>query len=213
MRQTDEGDILSRSVAVWPRLFATVGGIDDNALMLPRLSPTHLPIAASSARLFLAAWPDETTTKQIAAYCRQCRWPHRAAPVSPSRHHLTLHFIGTVDRARLPEIAAGLGVALQPCQLLFDQPALWPNDIAVLQASVLPPPLSALHDQLADALRRLALPVEKRRFRPHLTLARHANGAMLPVLAAPVCWPIDGYALVESVLGRSGGYCIVQRYA
>ena len=175
--------------------------------------PPEQPLDAASARLFLAAWPDEATTAQIAAYRERCRWPRRAAPVNESRQHLTLHFIGAVDRARLPEIAAGLEVAVQPCQLLLDQPALWPNGIAVLQASVLPPPLYALHKQLADALHRLALPVEKRRFRPHLTLARHAGGAILPTLATPVIWTIDGYALVESVLGRGGGYRNVQRYA
>jgi len=187
--------------------------IDDNAAMPPRPLSLDQPLDATSARLFLAVWPDAAATAQIAAYRAQCRWPRRAVLVSELRQHLTLHFIGAVHRARLPEIAAGLDLAAQPCQLLLDQPALWPNAIAVLQASVLPPPLCALHEQLADVLRRLALPVEKRRFRPHLTLARHASGAILPILATPISWTIDGYALVESVLGRGGGYRNVQRYA
>ncbi|HMW18958.1 MAG TPA: RNA 2',3'-cyclic phosphodiesterase [Accumulibacter sp.] len=170
-----------------------------------------VPTPPPTARLFLAAWPTPGTSAQVASYLAQCRWPPRAAPVSLRRQHLTLHFIGAVDRRRLPEICAGLRIRWQPGPLWLDQPASWPNGIAVLQARVVPPALQALHAALADALRGLQLRVEKRRFRPHLTLARHATDAVLPPLSTPVNWPIDDYVLVESILG-TGEYRIVQRY-
>lgn len=180
---------------------------------MPSPVPTTVsPTPASAARLFLAAWPTPVTLAQVAGYLARCRWPPRAAPVSGRRQHLTLHFIGAVDRGRLPEIIAGLHTRWQPSQLRLDQPALWPHGIAVLQARELPPALAELHAALADALRRMRLPVEKRRFRPHLTLARHAADAVLPPLTTPVSWPIDDYVLVESLLG-TGEYRILQRYA
>jgi len=55
-------------------------------------------------------------------------------------------------------------------------------------------------------LKRLALPVDTRPFRPHVTLARRAAGAT-PALDGPaISWAIDRYALMESTLGVNGGY-------
>jgi len=51
---------------------------------------------------------------------------------------------------------------------------------------------------LAEALGRLALPIEHRRFRPHVTLAWDAVGSIGPDVAASFLWTIDHYALVES---------------
>ena len=47
-----------------------------------------------------------------------------------------------------------------------------------------------------------SLPVEKRPFRPHVTLARHAAGAVPPSETAPLRWPVNGHALVQSAGGR-----------
>jgi RNA 2',3'-cyclic 3'-phosphodiesterase len=70
----------------------------------------------------------------------------------------------------------------------------------------------ALHRSLADALRKLELPVESRPFRAHVTLARRARGAMPPSQDLRVRWQAnDGYVLAESLPGGAG-YRIVERF-
>jgi 2'-5' RNA ligase len=74
-------------------------------------------------------------------------------------------------------------------------------------------PLIELAQRLADAARRLGLPVEDRPFRPHLTLGRWpprrpADGALPERLAGyrGPPWSVTEVLLVESHLGRRAPY-------
>ena len=58
--------------------------------------------------------------------------------------------------------------------------------------------LLALHAALNEALERLGLSTEARRYRPHVTLARHAANSAAPAQTTPLHWPVRGYALMES---------------
>ncbi len=176
------------------------------------LAPVAAPAAASPARLFLALWPAPEENAQLLEYLQQWTWPKGASPVKADQLHLTLHFIGGVDRRRIAAIGAGLQVPVRPFELQLTQAAIWPRGLAVLQAMQPPKPLTQLHAQLAAALQALGLAVEARPFRPHLTLARRAAGATQPAAAPALCWRVDHYVLVESMLGTGGGYQIRRRY-
>ncbi|MCM8596470.1 2'-5' RNA ligase family protein [Accumulibacter sp.] len=166
--------------------------------------------AGGSARLFLAIWPSGDEVAALDDYQRRWSWPAAAARVRSERIHLTLHFIGTVPRPRLPEIGAGLAVGLAPCELALTRAAIWSRGLAVLLAPVVPGPLGELHTRLGEALRTLGLPTERRAFLPHVTLARSAAGALPPEDPPALRWQVGCYALVETVAG--GGYAIRQRY-
>jgi 2'-5' RNA ligase len=170
------------------------------------------PTPADPARLFIALWPDEVVHAQLLAWQRSVSWPRGARPAAAAGLHMTLHFVGTVPRSRLPELAVALAVPpVPPFELLLDEFAVWHHGIAVLQPSAkAPDELLLLHARLGDALRSLALPVETRPFRPHVTLARHGEGATLAGAApAPVRWAGgDGHVLAES----AGGYHVLQRF-
>jgi 2'-5' RNA ligase len=162
-------------------------------------------------RLFLALWPDARTRAAILAWQQAWDWPPAAAPVAAERLHLTLHFIGNVPRERLPRVAAGLQAAFEPLDFVLDRAEVWPNSVAVLQPQRTPRALGELHLRLAHALRELELPVESRPFRPHVTLARRARGAMPSPREDGVPWRAsDGYVLVESLPGGAG-YEILRR--
>jgi 2'-5' RNA ligase len=153
-------------------------------------------------RLFLALWPDADVRSALAGQQALWQWPAGARPTRIDSLHLTLHFIGAVDAARVPAILAACHSESACFTLMLDRPELWPNHCAVLCASERPPALDALHQSLAQILRSLALPVEKRPFRPHVTLARRAAGAVPPREVAPLRWPVHGHALVQSAGGR-----------
>jgi RNA 2',3'-cyclic 3'-phosphodiesterase len=162
-------------------------------------------------RLFLALWPDEATRDAIAAYQAAWRWPGGARLVGRERLHLTLHFIGSVPVARLDDVVTGLRVPCEPLQLAFGQSEMWPGGIAVLRPREAPQPLLALHARLARALQQMALPVEERPLRAHVTLARQAAGAAPPGDAS-LHWRADaGYVLVQS-LANGGGYEVLERF-
>lgn len=154
--------------------------------------------AAGIARLFLALWPDDSTRAALA----QCRdawaWHAGAAQEPTERLHLTLHFLGAVPQRRLPELIDGLRVPCGRFTLCLDCVQRWPNDIAVLTPVAVPQALLALHAALRDGIEGLDLATETRRWRPHVTLARHAGDSAVPAQTSPVHWHVHGYALVAS---------------
>lgn len=167
-------------------------------------SPTHR--GPTGLRLFLALWPDDGVRQALAARRDRCRWPARAAVVADARLHLTLHFIGNVGADRLDELAQGLRVPVSPFELVLDRCVAWPGGLVVIEASHLPDGLRALHAALGSALRRLRLPVERRRLRAHVTLARRADGALLGDDGAALRWRASGYTLACSPADPVLGY-------
>jgi 2'-5' RNA ligase len=166
-----------------------------------------------TARLFLALWPTPALSDRIARHDALWQWPPGARRVAPAQWHITLHFLGAVPMQRLPGLGERLAVRFEPFELVLDRPEVWPGGIAVLGAAAVPDALKELHAKLAQALAALGLPVEKRAFRPHVTLARHAQAAVRPAAAPPVAWHADrGYWLVRS-LPAGGGYQRVQPFA
>ncbi len=135
--------------------------------------------------------------------------------------HLTLRFIGEVDRHRGEDIAAALGAIHFPRFALaldgfgaFDRKgridSLWvgvtPNEtVARLQAKV------------TQALARVGIPPEGRAYLPHITIARFSRGAPAGALPAgrvtSEAYEMSETCLYESVLAQDGAaYMIVERY-
>ena len=182
-------------------------------MAFPRASqPAPALAAPSPCRLFLALWPETDERAQLLDYLQQWSWPRGCAPVSPARLHLTLHFIGAVERQRLAAVSGALQVPMTPFELTLSRAEIWPRGLVVLHAAPVPDALIQLHARLGAALRGLGLPLERRHFRPHLTLARRAAGTLLPSAAPALRWQVSSYVLVESMPGDGGGYHIRARY-
>lgn len=139
--------------------------------------------------------------------------------------HLTLRFVGEVDRHRANDLAdalramrftrfdaslAGVGT--------FDRKGITDT----LWAGVQPHgPLASLHRKVDRACVAIGLPAEERAYLPHVTLARfgRSGGSVEAFLArhagltsAP--FAIDSFALFESHLGHQGAaYHLVERYS
>ena len=128
--------------------------------------------------------------------------------------HVTLRFIGEVERPMAEDIAAALGSIRGPAVDLVLAGAGWfdQGPRGALFARVAPvQPLTALHAKLDRMLVRLGLTPERRAYLPHITLARRRAGA-----ADPADWlernagleggpgRVDRLILFESHLGRHG---------
>jgi RNA 2',3'-cyclic 3'-phosphodiesterase len=161
------------------------------------------PDTPPPVRLFLALWPSDATRAALLAHAQAWAWPAAARRTRPERLHLTVHFLGAVDAKLLPALRQELDVGWAGCELLLDRPQVWPGGIAVLEAGMVPPALAALHAGLAARLQAIGLPVEARRYRPHVTLARKAFHAQ--PAAEPLRWQAGpGFALVQSLPGGRG---------
>ena len=131
--------------------------------------------------------------------------------------HLTLRFIGEVERPLAEDLAAALSaLRFAPFGLhiagvgRFDhrqRGALW--------AGVEPrAPLAALAAKVERICVQVGLPPERRAFHPHITLARWGRGpgaAIDPFLAAHAAlrsdaFTVDRVTLLESRLGRDGAH-------
>jgi len=164
----------------------------------------------ATTRLFLALWPDPGTRHLLTQWRDAWNWPKGASPVHPDKLHVTLHFLGALPGERLPELLDGFAVPFEPFRLDVGRAALWHNGIAVLEPLAQPPELLALHARLSDALVALGLQPETRPYRPHVTMARRAGGAVVPAGGPAVLWDVRSYALVES---KDGVYTVLRTYA
>lgn len=172
-------------------------------------------------RLFVAIRPPRAMRASLLAAMggvAHARWQ------SEEQLHLTLRFIGEVDRHRAEDVAAALGTVHHPRFSIalegmgqFDRK----GRVDALWAGVTPQyPLKTLHNKIDQALARVGIPPETRAYLPHITLARFSRAAAPPesvgarsTVIAGAEEEIDHFALYESQLSREGSvYSIIERY-
>jgi 2'-5' RNA ligase len=138
--------------------------------------------------------------------------------------HLTLRFIGEVDRRQAEDVHAALLALRHPAFEIaarglgtFDRR----GTPAALWAGVTPQEdLRILHKKVDQACQRAGLPPERRAYAPHITLARlgRAPGPLDSVMAdagratsAP--FRVDHFSLYESCLTPEGAvYTAIEHY-
>jgi len=172
-------------------------------------------------RLFVAIRPPAPVREQLLDLMegvRGARWQDE------DQLHLTLRFIGEVDRHQAEDIAAALGAIHHPRFEIavsgigsFDRR----GEPTVLWAGVAPhEPLKALHNKVDQALTRVGVEPDRRAYLPHVTLAR-LNRSTGPIdglleahggIAGPP-FPVEEFRLYESDLAPDGAvHSVVERY-
>jgi 2'-5' RNA ligase len=164
-------------------------------------------------RLFVAIRPPEPVRDRLVDAMEGiegARW------VDEENLHLTLRFVGEVERPAANDLAAALARVAWPRFALriegvghFDRrgraTALW----ARIPAS---DPLEGLRQKVEAACEAARLGRETRRFTPHITLARiYRSGPIGDWLAtfgdlAAGPWEVDEFVLYESHLGHTGSF-------
>lgn len=166
-------------------------------------------------RLFFAIWPPAHQRDELARLARRLAHISRGRATEAANLHLTLAFLGEVDEALLPQLSA-LGVqlaALPAAPMALTRTGSWSNGIVWAAPEQTPAELLELVGQLNIGLAALGLPVEKRRYTPHLTLARRAHRLLAGHSIEPVPWPLDHLSLVASQLDGAGSrYTILGRW-
>ena len=136
--------------------------------------------------------------------------------VAPEQFHLTLRFIGEADNRLCDEIAEALGDVEAPAfRLALDGVGHFPLRGAprVLWAGVNDgAALGRLHDRIETRLRLIGIAPDRRKFAPHVTLARLKQAPLVKVrdyLALHGAFtsedfPVTEFHLYSSHLGAAG---------
>ena len=172
-------------------------------------------------RLFVALRPPRAIRDMLIAAMHGisgARWQ------SDEQLHLTLRFIGEVDRHMAEDTAAALGALFaSPVTARIAGVDLFERQGRphMMWAGVEPyEPLAALHRKIDQLLARVGIAPETRTFVPHITLARlnRGSGPVTPFLAwnsdlASPPFEFGHVTLYESELGHGGSrYHPVARY-
>jgi 2'-5' RNA ligase len=172
-------------------------------------------------RLFVALRPPYAMRQQLLGAMGgvpNARWQQ------DEQLHLTLRYIGEIDRPQADDVAHALAAIDHPCPTItlsgvgsFDRKGkvhtLWAGIAADLA-------LQRLQARIERALIEAGMPPEPRTFKPHITLARinREAGPIEPFLArnaglASAPMAIDAFLLFESRLGSEGAsYEAIARY-
>lgn len=195
-----------------------------------------LPYRAAPARLFVSpesqkagtdsSMPRLFTALEIPAEVASALTPHRgglagARWIDPADYHITLRFLGDVDRRTANEVDEFLGdIQAYPFEVTLDALGTFGGDKPrAVYARVQPTPrLTELQADIERLMRRLGLPAEGRKFVPHVTLARLRDTSPLDVahflslhpIVRPIVFTIRRLALMSSRDSVGGGPYVLE---
>ena len=158
-------------------------------------------------RLFFAVWPDAPARTALSRLAREVAQDAQGRAMPDENLHVTLAFLGSVERERVQAaLDAGnrASQATAPFDLAFERLGGGSYAITWLSPGRVPGALLALHSSLTTELEAAGFALERRMFRPHLTLVR--DGVRRPRRGAlpPIAWRVKELALVASTTAPTG---------
>lgn len=196
---------------------------EGGAFKQNRFAPIAMSVNAARImhRLFVAIRPPQAIRTRLIDLMEGvsgARWQDE------DQLHLTLRFIGEVDRHRAEDIATALASIRHP---RFDIALSGLGTFerrgrpVTLWASVAPhAPLKALHKKIDQAVQRAGAEADRRAYLPHITLARlgPGAGAISGLIQArggvsSPSFTVEAFRLYESHLSANGAsYSVVEQY-
>jgi 2'-5' RNA ligase len=160
-------------------------------------------------RLFFALWPTDAVRAQLAAEVQAQAALGRAIPAR--NLHLTAVFLGAVPAERVARVQESARSAQKltfggKFMLHLERVEFWRrSNLICLTAEHAPPELLSIVDALRTGLRERGFELrDQETFRPHVTLVRDVARGPAAAGVAPVRWPVESFALIESQVGQRG---------
>ncbi len=153
------------------------------------------------ARVFFALWPETGTQKALHLLAEEFRGSCGGRVMRADTLHMTLLFLGAVERAKLPElIRAAERVRASPMTIALDRLDCWKHNRIVYAApSVSVMTLDRLVQSLRQEVASAGFMFDQHAFKPHVTLLRNCR-RVLAIQACPaIVWQVGSFALVESM--------------
>jgi RNA 2',3'-cyclic 3'-phosphodiesterase len=172
-------------------------------------------------RLFFALWPTPGLRQALARESARAARSSGGRAVPAENLHVTLAFLGSVPRPRVPELrhiaqhAAAACARAVPLALRFERLEFWPRQqILCALGAEDTPAAGALAAVLKDAAAAAGFTPDLKPFRAHVTVARKATHAPPGHALREIVWRFDGFALIDSRTEPSGPvYSVVDSYS
>jgi 2'-5' RNA ligase len=167
---------------------------------------SHPKDAVETQRLFFALWPDPVLQERLAQAAAALLPNDIGRRVRENNLHCTLVFLGAVSAAQrlCLEDAAAL-VRAGPFTLTLDRLGYFRRpQVAWLGCTTVPAALQSLVTGLRYGVATCGFTPEQRPYEVHLTVARKVrrDPGRMPLL--PIGWPVQQFALVESISEPDG---------
>ena len=137
-------------------------------------------------------WPNITTLK----------------PVPACNYHMTLAFLGTIERLQIDSLKQQLALITAPqFSVSLDALSFWTKPpIAMLIPNSPPATLLGLQSAVLDGVRNVGIATDDhtRRYKPHVTLARRFKQQDLPCVSIEFTWQVKSFHLFESLSTPEG---------
>ena len=169
----------------------------------------------NKARVFFALWPEAAVRQALHALAKEFQTQCRARAMRADTLHMTLLFLGSVERKRLPQLMqAAARVSAAPFAFALERMSFWQHNRIAYAAPVEPvPALVQLAITLQQELVSTGFEFDKRDFNPHVTLLRNVGQVLETQTVKPIIWQADTFVLVESVMTDRGiRYQILQEW-
>ncbi len=171
---------------------------------------------SSKARVFFALWPEAPVRRALHTLATEYESRCEARAIDADALHITLLFMGGVERARLPQLMQAAGnITVPPFGFKLEKLSFWPQNriaCATLPADV--PALSQLVAALKQQLTAAGFLFENNEFIPHVTLLRNVDNILEPQAIQPIDWWVDSFVLAESTVTDQGSrYKILQEWS
>jgi 2'-5' RNA ligase len=168
-------------------------------------------------RLFFALWPNTEERAEMAAWQQPLHKLCNGRMTPSDKLHNTLVFMGDVQPERLEALLlVAQEVDGTAFQLVFDVARYWGhNHIVYAAPGRVPKQLIELVSNLEQRLLRHHFKFDRRPYKPHVTLIRHAKWSDSPLPEMqPVLWSMREFVMVQSISGVLGvRYEVLAKFA
>jgi 2'-5' RNA ligase len=167
-------------------------------------------------RVFFALWPQAAIQRQLHTVAKKYQAKCDARLMRAETLHMTLQFIGNINRSQLPELisAADKVSAVPAFRLELNTLSFWKhNRIGYATLSASEPALETLAATLQHELTKVGFIADSTKFSPHVTLLRNVEHMLAPQTFMPVTWQVNSFVLVESLTAnQKTQYRILQEW-
>lgn len=172
-----------------------------------------------SRRLFFALWPTDAVRAQLAAEAQAHAALGRV--IAARNLHVTAVFLGAVADERVVHVRESAQSTQKltlggKFMLHLERIEFWRrSNLICLTAERAPPELLSIVDGLRAELRERGFELrDHETFRPHVTLVRDVTRGPAAAGVAPVQWPVETFALIESKVGQHGSqYTVLDQWS
>ena len=160
---------------------------------------------SAGRRLFFALWPDDSVCQELSALVDTLPYVNVGRKIPSENWHVTLVFLGEVNEADIVHIKEAVGeIDTSSFALLFEHLTFNRHGDLWLACREAPLPLANLVNVLKRDLSAQGFRIEKRRYRPHITLMRKLEKMPEQPVLKPITMHCRGFTLVSSTLHPQG---------